>query len=129
MTSCIANTTGMYEPIPSRLSVVAPMRLRIIFNEFQVIFLAQLCNLIRHCAAAIEMHDTNSLRPRCDTLLNQLVINFQRLLTRFYQHRLQTILRDTQNRRYIRICRNDNFVTRLHHAQLDIRAENPDESI
>ena len=105
------------------------MCLSIILDELQTIFPAQLRNPLRHRTPSVQMHDTYRFRPRCYSRFDQRIINLQRLASRFDQHRLQTILRDAQDRRDIRVGRNDDFVPRLHYAQLDVRTEDPYQRI
>ena len=64
-----------------------------------------------------------------DGLLDAVVVNFERVEARLYEHRLQAVFRDGENRGNIGVGRHDDFIAWLHHAHFDVGTINPDERV
>ena len=105
------------------------MCLSIIFNEFQVILFAQRCNRFGHSISSVQVHNTDCLRPLGDSRLDERIIYLQRIASRLNQHGFQAVLGNTEDGGYIRVGRYDHLVTRLHHAQFNIRTPYPYQGI
>ena len=105
------------------------MSLSVVLDEFKMIFLAQSPNPFRISTATIEMDNHDSLGARGDSLLDERVINQESVETRLYQHRLQAVLRNGENRSDERIGRHDNLVAIAELAHLHICSENQRQSI
>jgi hypothetical protein len=105
------------------------MRLSIIFDEFEVVFLAELPYPISIGATAIEMDYHHSSGTLGDSLLDETVVNLKSIDIRFYENRSETILCNGEDAGDIGIGRYDDFVTLLHKSHFLISTEDERECI
>lgn len=105
------------------------MSLRVVLHKLQIVFLAQSANLVGIGASAIEMNYQDSLRALGYCSLNPVVVNLQCLTPWLHEHRHQSVLRDSMYRRYESIGRHNDLISRLHHAELYICTENPNQRV
>jgi hypothetical protein len=103
--------------------------LRIILDEFEVVFLAELPYPISIGATAIEMDYHNSSGTLGDSLLDETVVNLKSIDIRFYENRSETILCNGEDAGDIGIGRYDDFVTLLHKSHFLISTEDERECI
>ena len=105
------------------------MSLCVIFNEFQVVFLAERTDFFCVCIAAVEVNNADRLGFRCDDFFYSIVVYFKGVQLRFYKNGLKVVLCYSEYGGYIGICRNDYLIAGLHHAEFNISTEYPDEGI
>ena len=90
---------------------------------------AKITYLFRIGIAAIEMDNADGFGTSGNRCLNEVIINLQSIQLRLHQHGLQTVLRDGENGSDVGVGRNNHLVARLHHAQLDVGTENPNQRV
>ena len=105
------------------------MRLRIVLNEFQAVFLADFADFLGVGTATVEVHEQNRTSALGDGGFDFRVVDFEGVESRLDEHGLQSVLRNRQNRGNKRVGWHNHLVAGLHHTEFDVGAINPDERI
>ena len=111
------------------INMLAAMRLRIVFHQFQPILLTQIPNFIRIGVSTIQVDNGNSSGSRRNQRFDPVVINFQRMGIRLTKNRNQVVFRNSKDSGDIGIGRNDDLVAIFHDTELLISTEYPDKGI
>ena len=105
------------------------MRLRIVLDEFQAVFLADFADFLGVGTATVEVYEQNRTSALGDGGFDFRVVDFEGVESRLDEHGLQSVLRNRQNRGNKRVGWHNHLVARLHHAEFDVGAINPDECV
>ena len=107
----------------------APMRLGIVFNQFEMMALADVGDTFGVGTNAIEVDQHQGTGAGSDGLLYAAVINLSGVEARLYEHGLQSTLSDSENAGDVGVGGNDDLIARLHHAHLYVGPEDEREGI
>ena len=84
---------------------------------------------LRVGTAAIKVYDEDGFGAGGDGLLNQRVVQLQRMNVWLYQHGLQPILGDGQNAGNVGVGWHNDLVAGVHHSEFDISTIDEGERI
>ena len=132
-----AKILAWIEAMPSRmseracplLSIVASMRLRIVFYEQKVIFFAQATYEFGIGTASIKMHYEDSTSLWRDGMFYQRIVNLQRISVRFYKYWIQAIIRNGQHTCNVRVGRDNYLIPFMQPAHLHISTKDETQRI
>src|SRR5574344_170246 len=122
-------TGGISQTAGEMGAETAALRLRIIFNQLEVMTPADAADSIGIGASAIEVHQQKCTGAGGDVRFDEACVNLQRIVFWFYEDGFQTIAGDGKDGGDKGIGGNEDFIPFCHHAHLDISTENQRQRI
>ena len=107
----------------------ATMTLCTILHQLEIMFLADLAQLVVVCHTTIKVNDHHALSLRHNSLLNFIDVNFKIIPCRLNQYRCKVVLGDRENSSNVSIRRYNYLVTILHDPHLLVCTHNQIKSI
>ena len=114
---------GMTETSGSPAFKGAAVSLGIVFNEQQVMPGCDAAYLVGICAPAIEVHDHDGARSRCDGGLNKTLVNLQGVCIGFHEHGDEPVFGYGENGGDVGVGGDDDLVAWMQSSHLLIGTE------
>ena len=105
------------------------MSLRIVLDKLEVVLAADCSYVFSIGAASVEVNNHHSLSALCDSLLDEAVVNLQRVKARLYEHGLQMALGDGEDGGNEGVGRHNDLVALMQLSHLDVGTQDEPQRI